>query len=41
MTRRERIGAGHADRRALAGVLVDNGQALDLLAIGAGVEHES
>ena len=30
----------HADRRALAGVLVDDGQALDLLAIGAGVEHE-
>ena len=33
-------GAGHVDRQALVGELVDDRQALDLLAVGAGVEHE-
>src|SRR5690606_28293888 len=32
--------AGHVDGQALPGELVDHGQALDLLAIGAGVEDE-
>ena len=32
--------AGHVDGQALVGELVDYGEALELLAIGAGVEHE-
>jgi len=32
--------AGDVDRECLAGELIDHGQALDLLAVGAGVEHE-
>ena len=32
--------AGHVDGQALPGELIDHGQALDLLAIGAGVEDE-
>src|SRR5690606_18609339 len=32
--------AGHVDRQTFACVLIDHGQALQLLPIGAGVEHE-
>ena len=32
--------AGHVDRQALAGELVNDGQALDLLAARAGIEYE-
>ena len=31
---------GNVDRQTLAGELVDHGEALELLTVGAGVEHE-
>ena len=40
ITRPERMPAGHVDRQAFAGPLVDNRQTLERLPVGAGIEHE-